>query len=180
MELAKVIYTNREEGSICVQYHPKNIKGGLIPELDSHSPQDGMGDFIVNKFAPWHACGSDYASYSSGMKRHSNLQFVQILVQLAPGDKDIMSAVKQWEQLFGVEHASRDELQFTNCRVRFVEGCNEKMEGLVGIVLAVGERFDDIVEQAKKEGVWDERERCAMFLGIKWWFVKQEHIKSIL
>lgn len=35
--LGEVIFSHEQDDTLCVQYHPKEIKGGMIPEIDSHS-----------------------------------------------------------------------------------------------------------------------------------------------
>ncbi|KAI9709946.1 MAG: hypothetical protein M1820_003024 [Bogoriella megaspora] len=169
--LAKVIYTHEEDDSICVQYHPKGIKGGIIPELDSHKETASNPSPLRTPFSPWHACGSlsTYPTYSSIMKRHSDLSLVGAILRLAPGDTETEAASRQWEQIFGIPR-SRDLLAFTNARLGFIRSQDGEQEGLVSITIAVEGKanFDGILERASKAGL------CAdgwiNMCGVRWYF----------
>jgi hypothetical protein len=66
--LAKVIYSHEHDNAVCIQYHPKGIPGkGSRDRFLLHSTGNS------SRFSPWHAAGPDYASYSAGMKRCSDL-----------------------------------------------------------------------------------------------------------
>src|SRR6266498_2684348 len=128
--LGKVIYSHEHDGAVCVQYHPKGVKGttsfyyfvcfrvcvmvagnivgalrtadvvwwdkgGMMPELDSHTPTPQNPDPLTSRFSPWHACGPDYEAYSAGMKRAFHLHLIGVTLRLAPHDTDIEAAAKQ-------------------------------------------------------------------------------------
>ncbi|UPX20536.1 uncharacterized protein EKO05_0010765 [Ascochyta rabiei] len=59
-DLAKVITSQEHGDSVFVQYHPK---GGMMPELDSHTPSTNNPTPLESRFSPWHACGSDHKVY---------------------------------------------------------------------------------------------------------------------
>ncbi|KAF2009478.1 hypothetical protein BU24DRAFT_75694 [Aaosphaeria arxii CBS 175.79] len=168
--LSKVIWGYDHGDTVCVQYHPKGIKGGVIPELDSHAPSPNNPTPLKSRFSPWHACGSDHKVYYPGMKRASHLSLEGCVLRLAPGDVGHEAAARQWEEIFGVVR-SRDLLAFTNARVGFVPGEEGKHEGIVSITVGVRgkENLEGILERAKKEGLcgngWIE------MVGVKWHFV---------
>jgi hypothetical protein len=170
--LAKVIFSHEGEDSICVQYHPKGIKGGIMPELDSHKATQSNPNPITTRFSPWHACGKDYASYSAGMMRQSDLELVSVHCRLAAGDTNTMEAALQWERIFGVSQSFQDlsSLTFTNAQLVFLEGVEGEPEGLESITIAVtGEdRFNGILEKASKKGLCGDG--WINMLGIKWYF----------
>ncbi|OJD14200.1 hypothetical protein AJ78_05440 [Emergomyces pasteurianus Ep9510] len=169
--LSKVIYSRAHADSICIQYHPKGIKGGVIPELDSHKATPTNPEPVASRFAPWHACGADYNSYLRGMKRTADLHLIDVTCRLAPGDGDIAAALKQWEETFGVSRSS-DSLHFTNARLRFLSGMQGRSEGIADITIAVqgGERLKGIFDRAKQLNLpfgngWVD------MLGVRWCFV---------
>jgi hypothetical protein len=141
-----------------------------MPELDSQHPSPSNPDPLTPRFAPWHACGADYGSYSAGMKRCSHLRFVSAVCRLAPGDEDTGAAARQWEELFGMPREG-DELVFTNMRMRFIRGGNDEVEGLQSITIAVeGEdRFNAILDKAREEGLCGDG--WINILGVRWYFV---------
>jgi hypothetical protein len=143
-----------------------------MPELDSHRPTPDNPTPLTTRFSPWHACGPDYASYSAGMKRHSDLQLMSAICRLAPGDKDTESAAKQWESLFGVQR-NGDGLEFTNMRLRFISGEEGKAGGLVEIVIGVEgkERLRGVLERARREGLRVDGEGWVEMIGVRWAFV---------
>ncbi|TLD24652.1 hypothetical protein E2P81_ATG11988 [Venturia nashicola] len=96
-----------------VQYHPKGIKGGMIPELDSHAITKQNPEPLKERFSPWHACGPDFQSYSRSMRNFSDLHLLGVLLRLEEGDVDTEGAAREWRDVFGVD-MSRDLLAFTN------------------------------------------------------------------
>jgi hypothetical protein len=142
----------------------------MMPELDSHCPSPINPEPLKYRFSPWHACGADYSSYSTGMKRYSHLHLVNAVCRLAPGDLDTQAAARQWEQLFGVPR-ERDELTFTNMRMKFIKGIEGKAEGLESITIAVEgeEKFNTILNNAREEGLCGDG--WINMLGVKWYFV---------
>jgi hypothetical protein len=142
-----------------------------MPELDSHAISPNNPDPLGSRFSRWHACGTDYASYSASMKRHSDLQLVGAVCRLAPGNTDTETAARRWEEVFGVPRV-RNELAFTNARMRFVPGVEGKPEGLESITIAVdGEaRMTGILERARLEGLCGDG--WVNMVGVKWYFVQ--------
>ncbi len=175
-----MIFSHELEDSICIQYHPKGIKGGVIPELDSHFSRDGVGDGVRERFAPWHACGPSggFEGYGTGMRRQGHLHLLSASLQLAPGDSDTERAAKQWEDLFGVQRVGNGEVGFTNARMSFLAGKEGESEGLKEIVVGVEGtgNLDGILKGARGEGLnVDEgsRDRIGVFdmLGVRWTIV---------
>jgi hypothetical protein len=142
-----------------------------MPELDSHAPSPAHPDPLGSRFSPWHACGADYGSYSAGMKRCSDLRLVSAVCRLAPGNTDTETATRRWEEVFGVPRV-RNELAFTNARMRFMPGAERKPEGLESITIAVEgeERMAGILDRARKEGLCGEG--WINMVGVKWYFVQ--------
>ncbi|KAK2767069.1 hypothetical protein FQN54_006388 [Arachnomyces sp. PD_36] len=169
-KLAKVIFSREYEESVCIQYHPKGIKGGVIPELDSHDKSASNPEPLMSRFSPWHACGSDYNAYSTVMKRCSHLRFVEAVCRLDPGEADTEAAAKQWERTFGTPRRE-DGLVFTNGAVKFIPGEEGKPEGIASITIAVeGEsKFNAILNRARDQGLCGDG--WINMLGVKWYFV---------
>ena len=142
-----------------------------MPELDSHTPTSTNKTPLQTRFSPWHACGSDYDSYSAGMKRHGDLFLLGAVLRLAPGDNDAEGGSKQWEALFGVTR-SRDLLAFTNARMGFIPGREGQTEGLVSVTIGVKgqKRLDGIYQRAKEMGLSGEHGGIDM-IGVRWHFV---------
>ncbi|KAK5100801.1 hypothetical protein LTR70_001298 [Exophiala xenobiotica] len=65
--LAKVIYGYEHDDCVCVQYHPKGIAGGMMPEFDSRKVSPTNPTPLESTYSPWHACGPDYERYSAGV-----------------------------------------------------------------------------------------------------------------
>ncbi|KKZ63400.1 hypothetical protein EMCG_02287 [[Emmonsia] crescens] len=169
--LGKVIYAHEHADSICIQYHPKGIRGGVIPELDSHEATPANPEPVTSRFAPWHACGADYNSYSRGMKRTADLHLVDVACRLAPEDVDTDAALKQWEEIFGVSRSPKS-LQFTNARMRFLPGMEGKAEGLANITIAVQgeERLRGIFDEARELNL-PSGDGWVDMLGVRWCFM---------
>ncbi|PGG95402.1 hypothetical protein AJ79_10076 [Helicocarpus griseus UAMH5409] len=169
--LGKVIFSHEHTDSICIQYHPKGIKGGVIPELDSHEVTPANPEPVTSRFSPWHACGADYDSYSRGMKRTADLHLIEATCRLPPRDTDTDAALQQWEETFGISKSGAS-LQFTNARMRFLPGVDGKSEGLASISIAVqGEgRLRAIFDRARELGL-ESDDGWVDMLGIRWRFV---------
>lgn len=179
--LAKVVFEHKLEDSVCIQYHPRGIKGGVIPELDSHFLRESGGrpDGMKDRIAPWHACGpsSGFDKYGEIMRRNSHLHLLAASLQLAPGDHGVEGAARQWEGHFGVKRVGKGEAGFTNARMLFLEGNDGEKEGLKEIVVGVEgeEKLNGILKRARSEGlqVVEERGRTGtlLMLGVRWRFV---------
>ncbi|KAI1608786.1 hypothetical protein EDD37DRAFT_386811 [Exophiala viscosa] len=169
-QLAKVIFHHSHGDSECIQYHPKGIAGGMLPELDSHTASPANPEPLENTFSPWHACGPDYARYSEAMRRCSHLKLLGATCRLAPDQLDTEAAAEQWQQYFGVKRDG-SELLFTNARLKFVPGAESQPEGLDSITIGVAgkERFDQILEVVSREGLCGDG--WTNMLGVKWYFV---------
>lgn len=165
-KLAKVIWEHVQHDSHAIQYHPKGIKGGMIPELDSHNDAPEQ---LQDRFSRWHPCGDDYNNYSERMKKHANLSLLGCILRLAPGDIDAEGASKQWEELFGVLR-NRDLLAFTNARLGFVPGSDNEPEGLANITIGVrGQDYlDGILRRAKERGLLQDGGAVRM-VGIRFY-----------
>lgn len=168
--LSKVIWGHEHDGAVCVQYHPKGIKGGMMPELDSHAPSPEFPEPLTTRYSPWHAAGKDYARYSAGMKRCSDLQLVGAVCRLAPGDNNTEGAAAQWETIFGVPR-TRDQLAFTNARMAFTKGEEGKPEGLLSITIAVEgkDRMETILDRAREQGLCGDG--WINMVGVRWFLV---------
>lgn len=165
--LAKVITEQSHDDVVFVQYHPKGIKGGVMPELDSHAASAKNPAPLSTRFSPWHACGKDYETYSQGMKRSAHLALEGCILRLQPGDFDHEAAARQWEETFGVTR-SRDLLAFVNARLGFVPGRVGEPEGLVSITVGVRGRdnYEAIKQRARDTGAL--RDGHLEMCGIKW------------
>ncbi|KAF2123533.1 hypothetical protein P153DRAFT_303653 [Dothidotthia symphoricarpi CBS 119687] len=172
--LAKVIFEHDHGDAVCVQYHPKGVKGGVIPELDSHASGPNNPTPLNSRFSPWHACGSDYQVYYPGMYRSRHLNLQGCVLRLQPGDYGHEDAARQWEEMFGVAR-SRDLSAFTNARLGFVPGREGQPEGLVSISVGVNgkETLDCIHERAREAGAFQNG--CIEMCGIKWVFSLTGH-----
>ncbi|ORX96645.1 hypothetical protein BCR34DRAFT_628784 [Clohesyomyces aquaticus] len=172
--LGRSIWGYEHHDCVCVQYHPKGIKGGMMPELDSHTPSPNNLTPLKSRFSPWHACGSDHKVYYPRMKRSKHLSLEGCILRLAPGDVGHEAAARQWEEVFGVAR-SRDLLAFTNARLGFIPGREGEPEGLVSITVGVNgrEKLDAILERARKRGVYDDG--WINMCGVKWHFVLTGH-----
>ncbi|ETI20359.1 hypothetical protein G647_08393 [Cladophialophora carrionii CBS 160.54] len=171
--LAKVIFSHAHDDVQCVQYHPKGIAGGMMPELDSHAPSSTNPTPLESTFSPWHACGTEYEKYSSGMRRCSHLKLLGATLRLAPGQTDVQAAAQQWQDYFGVRREG-SQLMFTNARLSFVPGVEGEAEGLESITVEVKgkKRFEGMLDIARKEGLCGDG--WTNLLGVKWYFVLRE------
>jgi hypothetical protein len=193
--LSKVIFCHELDDAVCVQYHPKGIKGsihpnsesmfstnghigGIIPELDSHHSTPSNPTPLLARFSPWHTCGppSKHSTYAAGMRRQADLHLLSTTLRLKPMDTDTVDASKQWEQVFGVK-AEGAEVAFTNATLKFIPGLAGEPEGIVEIRIGVEgkKRLGAIIELAKDERVVvDEREGAVEMLGVRFHFVLAE------
>ncbi|RMZ68323.1 hypothetical protein GMOD_00009931 [Pyrenophora seminiperda CCB06] len=173
-KLAKVIFEHEFDESVCIQYHPKGIKGGIMPELDSHAPGPNNPTPLQTRFSPWHACGTQVDSYMPRMKQAGHLNLEGCLLRLQPGDVGHEAASRQWEEIFGVGR-SRNLLAFTNARLGFIRGAQGLPEGLVSVTIGVRGKgnLDAILARARNAGVCGNGwvDMC----GVKWYFTLTGH-----
>ncbi|KEF55193.1 uncharacterized protein A1O9_08847 [Exophiala aquamarina CBS 119918] len=171
--LAKVIFSYSHDDAVCVQYHPRGIPGGMMPELDSHTPSATNPTPLASPYSPWHACGPDYPHYSSAMKRRSHLRLLGATLRLAPGQSDTEGAARQWQDYFGIGRA-RSDLVFTNAKLKFVPGVDGLPEGLESITIEVKGKdiFDKMLDIASKEGLCGDG--WVNMLGVKWYFILKD------
>ncbi|KAK2741378.1 hypothetical protein FQN57_005662 [Myotisia sp. PD_48] len=176
--LRKVIYSHSKPESVCIQYHPKGVKGGVIPELDSHNTDVNNPDPLGNPYSPWHASGPSYSAYSAGMKRCSHLKLVNVTCRLAPGDSDIQAAVQQWTDTFSVPKGNGPSLAFTNADMSFVPGLEGYSEGISSITLSTegDDRLKRAFWEAQKLGLpCDQAQGWVDMLGVRWYIVKADN-----
>ena len=148
-----------------VQYHPRGLKGGMMPELDSYVPCKANPTPLETRFSPWGPCGEDPAIYLEGMKKTKDLWLTRVMLRLAPGDADVGGAVRQWSDTFGIPTARRtdgeegEELAYSNCRMGFVPGQQGQPDGVSSVTIGVEgkERLQGIMDRAKAAAVWKER-----------------------
>jgi hypothetical protein len=168
-KLSSVIFDHIHDDVVCVQYHPKGLKGGMMPELDSHATTKDNPNPLKDSSSPWHACGKDDGKYRALMRKYGHLHLASALLRLAPGDVDTEGASRQWEKIFGVG-MSRDLVAFTNARMGFIRGQEGKSEGLDSITITVngGDKMDAILERASEEGICGDG--WINMCGVKWFF----------
>lgn len=168
--LAKVIWTHDTATSTAVQYHPKNIPGGVIPELDSQAPTPAFPNPLATKFSPWHACGPDEQAYLACMRKYGHLSLLGAVCRIKPSDAGSELAATQWQDTFGVGRV-RDLLGFTNARVGFVRGEEGKAEGILSVTVGVHgqRRKDGILARAREKGCVGEDGAVEM-VGVRWNF----------
>ena len=150
-----------------------------MPELDSHGSTAEHPDPLSSTFSPWHAAGKDYASYSAGMKRRSDLHLIGAVCRLAPGDTNTEAALNQWEELFGIPK-DMNQLVFTNAKIGFVKGAKDQPDGLVSITIEVEgeERLAGIMQRARERNICGDG--WVNMLGLRWYFVLAGEGKSML
>lgn len=168
--LAKVIWTHDTATSTAVQYHPKGIPGGVIPELDSQVPTEAFPKPLETKISPWHACGPNQEAYLASMKKHAHLSLLGAVCRIKPSDPGSELAATQWQDTFGVSRV-RDLLGFTNARVGFVRGEEGTPEGIISVTVGVhGQRRKDaILARARERGVVGPDGAVEM-VGVRWNF----------
>lgn len=99
------------------------LLGGVLPELDSHSPSPTNPEPVATRFSSWHACGpsSNYGIYSTRMRRNGDLRLLGATLRLLPGDTDTQNATDRWETIFGVKR-NGESIELTNSKIRFIMG----------------------------------------------------------
>ncbi|KAF9884890.1 hypothetical protein FE257_000957 [Aspergillus nanangensis] len=169
--LSKVIFSHSHGDSHCIQYHPKGIPGGMMPELDSHDPSVRNPDPVGARFSPWHACGPDFGAYAAAMERHSHLHLLQATCRLAPGKEDIEQAARVWENTFGTRREGSD-LVFTNSRLKFKRGVDQLPEGLESLTIGIQgkRRYEEVYRRAREINVI--KDGRVVMLGVEWHFVE--------
>ena len=168
----------------CIQYHPSLLPGGVIPELDSHTPSAGNPLPLQTRFSPWHACGQSYtgeAGYAAKMKKAGGLWLRGVVLRV---NGEGGEAAEKWRSLFGLQK-SRDGggVGFTNCEMGFRETGEGESEGMESVTVGVEGRgvLEGVKERAKKEGVWRDEEGGYMdMLGVKWFLVSMREGKEQL
>ncbi|KIW14451.1 hypothetical protein PV08_07235 [Exophiala spinifera] len=189
--LASVVFSHSHPGSgtadnaiepesVCIQYHPRGVPGGIMPELDSHATT-AQNPSPLAEYSPWHACGpgSYYPVYSAAMRRNSHLRLVGATLRLSPdhGVTTPHAAARKWHDLFGIPYQD-DELIFTNSRVRFLPASPGQPEGLESITIQVTgkPRFDNLLKRVADEGLCGDG--WTNMLGVKWYFVLKDESDS--
>ena len=159
----------------CIQYHPSLLPGGVIPELDSHTPSPANPLPLQTRFSPWHACGQSYSGedgYQTKMKRAGGLWLRGVVLRVNGNGEE---AAKKWRSLFGLRRSGDGRgVGFTNCEMGFRETGDGEGEGMDSITVGVEGRgvLEGIKERAKKEDVWrDEKGGYMDMLGVKWFLV---------
>jgi hypothetical protein len=170
-KLARPLWTFVDsEVSYSTQYHPKSVKGNIMPELDTMWPTAEHPDPLAETFSPWHGFPLRLQQYLPAMKRTKHLQIVNVKLRLGPGDIDVNSAARGWTDIFGVPLAG-NTLVFTNSTMEFLEGREGLREGLESITINVEGKanFDGILDRASAEGLCGDQ--WINLCGIKWYFV---------
>ncbi|KAF1993920.1 hypothetical protein P154DRAFT_587543 [Amniculicola lignicola CBS 123094] len=173
--LGRTIWGYDNDDVTCVQYHPKGIPGGMMPELDSHAPCASNPTPLQSRFSPWHACGSDYPRYVEHMKRAEHLNLEGCILRLAPADMGHEKAARRWEEIFGVAR-SRNLVAFTNARLGFMSGREGDREGSVSITVGVKgrENFQQILDRSREMGLCGDE--WINMCGVKWYFSFTGHM----
>ena len=175
--LCRVITNVDNKDSTMVQYHPKGIKGGVMPELDSHKPTAKWPAPLFPEVSPWGALGPMSRSelYMAMMRDAAWLRLVGVILRLEDGDGDTVGAARQWQETFGCSR-KEDMICYINARMGFLAGQKGQSEGIHSITLAVEgkQRLERIMWAAESEGVFRQgrpKEWYAEMLGIKWYFI---------
>lgn len=170
-------YKNVRDRGVCIQYHPKIVRGGMMPELDSHFSEEWNPTPLETRFSPWHPCGDDYFGYLPKMKSTGHLWLRKCTLALGGGDSDTVGAAREWGDVFGL-NTSKNEVVFTNARMAFVAGEEGVSEGLRDVTIGVQGRavMDGILERARQEGIcgdgWFE------MVGVRWYLVLMNDVKA--
>jgi hypothetical protein len=170
-KLARPIWTFTDtEISYSTQYHPKSVKGNVMPELDTMWPSTEHPDPMAEAMSPWHGFPGNFEDYLPAMKRTRHLQIVNVKLRLAPGESDVHGAAKGWRDIFGVPLIG-NTLVFSNATMEFLEGASGVREGLESVTLNVEGKtnFDNILNRASEEGLCGDG--WINLCGIKWYFV---------
>ena len=173
-KLAKTIVDVTTKEATMVQYHHKGIKGGVMPELDSHIASEQYPTPVLMEFSPWGALGpaSREPFYIANMKYASYLRLAGVVLRLAESDQDTEGAARQWEETFGVPRV-RDLLYFFNgAKMGFVAGLRGEKEGIHSITLEVeGKwRLERMLWAAREEGICGDG--YVTMVGIRWYFIQ--------
>jgi hypothetical protein len=178
-KLAKVITDAQHDDGTIVQYHPKGIKGGVIPELDSHQSSDVWPNPVITEFSPWIPLGPKARTslYLACMRQSNYIRLIGVILRLQSSDTDTEGAAKQWEETFGVNRRN-DLLCFTNARLGFVAGAKGEREGIHSITLAVHgkERLERMLWAANEEGLCGDG--WVNMLGVRWYFREATEIAT--
>lgn len=169
-------YGVRDRG-VCIQFHPKGIRGGMLPELDGHEVCSANPNPVGDRFSPWHPLGADYKGYVEGMRRAGELFLEGVVLRLGEGEGDTQAAVEQWSDGFGVP-SQEGKLVFSNCNMVFEKGKEGQSEGLDRVVLRIQgrKRWEEIRTRAREAGVWHDRGNGGFFrlVGVDWHIVLSE------
>jgi hypothetical protein len=163
----------------CIQYHPKGIKGGMMPELDSHTSNARNPTPLISRFSPWHACGKDYDEYVEVMKATSHLHLLGCDLQVARQDHPEQAA-SQWSDMFGIP-VTGNKLCFTNAELVFQPAISSAIEGLRRVTVGVEtqQQLDAILDRARSEGlVGDAASTTFQMVGIEWNIVVHQRQES--
>lgn len=165
----------------CIQYHPKGFKGGMMPELDCHTPCEKNPTPLTDRFSPWHPCGADYDRYVVEMRKASHLHLGGCNLHLGGEDSDMDGAARQWSDTFGIP-VYHGQLMFTNANIGFSYGHDGRPEGLLYVSIAVDDKqvMDSILARARAagktvhaQGDWFE------MLGVRWNFAFVPDMDSV-
>jgi hypothetical protein len=150
------------------------LLGGVLSELDSHTPSPTNPEPIARGFSPWHACGSsfNYGTYSSAMRRNGDLHLLGATLRLLPGETDTQNAAGRWETIFDVKR-NEESIEFTNSKIRFIKGEDGQADGIVTITIGVEgkSRLEEIFWRAKLERATSTQPACLAMLGVTWRFI---------
>jgi hypothetical protein len=167
----KTIYAHASPGaaSVCVQYHPKTVPGGIIPELDAHAPTPAFPDPVAAEFSPWHAVDLPLEVYAPAMERAGELRIGGVMCRLEVGDGDVAGAVGRWRDVFGTPTRG-ERVVFTNAELGFLPGKEGKRPGMERVTIAVRgrKRFDAILDAAREEGICGDG--WINMCGVEWVF----------
>ncbi|KAF2455874.1 hypothetical protein BDY21DRAFT_395271 [Lineolata rhizophorae] len=173
--LAKVIHSHSSDDADCVQYHPKGIKGGIMPELDTQHPSPDHPSPLTTRLSHWHACGpsSRYAAYLPAMQLTSHLALSRLALRLAPGNADVVGAAAQWSELFGIARGdAAGELAFADgVKVEFLAGEEGKREGLEEVRVDVRgrDKLMEMLGRASRLGLCGDG--WIRMVGVRWVFL---------
>ncbi|EGE78919.2 hypothetical protein, variant [Blastomyces dermatitidis ATCC 18188] len=146
--------------------------GGVIPELDSHEATPANPEPVTSRFAPWHACGPDYASYSKGNEAYCRPASGRCHLPSSTGRRGHRRRIEAvGGETFGIP-GDPGHLQFTNARMRFLPGMEGKSEGFTDVSIAVRgeERHKGIFDRAREVGL-PSGDGWVEMLGCRWHFV---------
>ncbi|KAE9985701.1 hypothetical protein EG327_004622 [Venturia inaequalis] len=105
-----VIWGYSHDDVECVQYHPRGIKGGMMPELDSHAPTKENLIPLKDRFSKWHASRPLSKFTLTSRDKMGALKYVEELQKKKQSDVlRFLLRVRCWElrQLKVIHRASR-------------------------------------------------------------------------